>query len=348
MKIRTSLLGLALICGAPASLGATAALPQPADAINLDEELKDYKLPDLWLGKKAPELQVRRTVKGETFTGFKPDRVYVVECWATWCGPCIVAFPHLSELAKTHADKVTVLGVNIWDERTDDADLDEFVKQQGDRMAYTVVRQAMVETDDGEQGSVEANWMAPAGQNGIPAAFIVDGKGMIAWIGHPMSMDEPLQAIVDGSYDLAAESKKAAAAHRAEAWGDRMFELMGAGDSDRIRKIAHALMAGEFKDSPEGLSMLMGVMGNMPGATDEDRAFAIRAGTKACEIDKWENWLPIAQLGLAHGGMENYDEGIRLLKMSKDKCPDEGIRGQIDNIIAEMEADKAEAAGGEG
>jgi hypothetical protein len=32
--------------------------------------------------------------------------------------------------------------------------------------------------------------MEAAGQNGIPTAFLVDTKGNIAWIGHPMSLKE--------------------------------------------------------------------------------------------------------------------------------------------------------------
>ena len=32
----------------------------------------------------------------------------------------------------------------------------------------------------------------PRGQNGIPTAFIVNKEGKIAWIGHPMEMEKPL------------------------------------------------------------------------------------------------------------------------------------------------------------
>ena len=48
------------------------------------------------------------------------------------------------------------------------------------------------------------NWMKAAGQNGIPAAFIVNGSGQVAWIGHPMEMDKPLQKIMSGTWDLKA------------------------------------------------------------------------------------------------------------------------------------------------
>lgn len=40
----------------------------------------------------------------------------------------------------------------------------------------------------------------------IPIAFVVDGKGLVAWIGEPQALDEPLAAVVEGRFDLARES----------------------------------------------------------------------------------------------------------------------------------------------
>jgi tetratricopeptide (TPR) repeat protein len=46
--------------------------------------------------------------------------------------------------------------------------------------------------------------MEAAGQNGIPTSFIVGKTGLIEWIGHPMSMDEPLAEVVSGKWDREA------------------------------------------------------------------------------------------------------------------------------------------------
>jgi hypothetical protein len=56
--------------------------------------------------------------------------------------------------------------------------LKKFVKDQGDKMTYTVAYDADRKMSEG--------WMKPAGQGGIPCAFIVNGEGKIAFIGHPM------------------------------------------------------------------------------------------------------------------------------------------------------------------
>ena len=46
--------------------------------------------------------------------------------------------------------------------------------------------------------------MRAAGQSGIPTAFIVGKTGQVEWIGHPMTMDEPLAQVVAGDWDRAA------------------------------------------------------------------------------------------------------------------------------------------------
>ena len=71
----------------------------------------------LSLGDPAPPLFVSRWIKGQKFDRFEPGKVYVLDFWATWCGPCIESFPHLTRLQKQYADKgVTVIGVSIWEE----------------------------------------------------------------------------------------------------------------------------------------------------------------------------------------------------------------------------------------
>ncbi len=53
--------------------------------------------------------------------------------------------------------------------------------------------------------------MTASGQNGIPTCFIVGKSGQIEWIGHPMSMDEPLTSVVEDKWDreaFATEFKK--------------------------------------------------------------------------------------------------------------------------------------------
>jgi hypothetical protein len=53
-----------------------------------------------------------------------------------------------------------------------------------------------------DNGATGAAYMQAAGMNSIPTAFIVGKDGVLQWIGHPASMDEPLKAVVEGTWQL--------------------------------------------------------------------------------------------------------------------------------------------------
>ncbi len=154
----------------------------------------------LKIGDPAPKLQVAQWVQGEPVKEFKPGTVYIVEFWATWCGPCRASIPHLNQWWQKFKDKgVVVIGQDVWEQ--DDSAVAPFVKKMGDQMTYRV---ALDDKSQEKDGAMAVNWMKAADQNGIPTAFIVNQQGRIAWIGHPMELTEQLlNDIVAGHYDVA-------------------------------------------------------------------------------------------------------------------------------------------------
>ncbi len=168
---------------------------------------------ELTIGSKAPKLEVKKFIKGDEVKNFEKGKIYVVELWATWCGPCLKTIPHLTDLQKKHKD-VTIIGVAIMEE--DQTVVPEFVEELGKKMNYRVAIDLVPEDGDPTDGKVVTNWMKPSEQEGIPTAFIINGEGKIAWIGHPGEMEEPLEKIVDGTWDLAAATEKMAEARAAQ------------------------------------------------------------------------------------------------------------------------------------
>ena len=209
-----SVLALALAAGLAASTAAIAKPVAPAAKEAVKAETKT-----LSVGDKAPGIRVAKFVKGSPVTSFEKGKVYVVEFWATWCGPCKTSIPHLTELQKKHKDSVTMIGVSVWEQ--DQAAVQPFVDKMGDKMDYRV---AIDDVSGSSKGFMAENWMTAAKQGGIPSAFIVDGTGTIAWIGHPMGMDKPLQQIIDGKYDTKAAAIEAKAESEKEAKAEKEME----------------------------------------------------------------------------------------------------------------------------
>lgn len=133
-------------------------------------------------------------LKGGPVPWLEPGRLYLVECWASWCGPCVGTIPHLDAMHRKYGERgLTVIGQNVWEE--DREAIRTFVEQQGDAMSYPVA------VDD---GSFARQWLQAAGVNGIPHAFVVrDGK--LLWRCHPGELkDDDIERMLDGSFDVAA------------------------------------------------------------------------------------------------------------------------------------------------
>ena len=163
----------------------------------------------LTIGSDAPALDVEHWVQnGEgkfgKVTKFEKDKVYVVEFWATWCGPCVASMPHIVETQKKYAEKgVQIVSISNEPKETVEEFLDRKVPRSEKEMTFRDLTKSYCLTTDPD-GSVNESYMEAAGQNGIPCAFIVGKDGKIEWIGHPMQMDEPLKSVVEGKWDRKA------------------------------------------------------------------------------------------------------------------------------------------------
>lgn len=163
----------------------------------------------LKVGDPAPEIKIEKWFNGEGLKSFERGKVYVVEFWATWCGPCIGEIPHLNEIAKKYAKDVVVVGIDGYEKGgTAEQKLEKvanFLKTNNPVQEYLIGFDSTSDTYE--------KWQRASESQGIPNVYIIDRDGTIAFIGHPVYMDleqigNPLKQIVEGTWKDSKERAK--------------------------------------------------------------------------------------------------------------------------------------------
>jgi len=269
----------------------------------------------LTIGDRAPAIDIAHWVKGEKVSRLKKGEVYVIEFWATRCGPCRTSMPHLSALQDEYGEKVTIIGISDEPLETVEAFLakaDEKGRTWNEKICYTL-------TADPDRSAMN-DYFRAASQRGIPCAFIVGRERRVEWIGHPMRMDEPLKAVIDGSWERGPFKKtweqeqvvrkmqmEFSAAERAGEW-DKAEALLNsmlekAPDSPTLRyerfellvgglnrpeegyKVGHAIVK-ENWDNASTLNMIAWYVADDQRVKMRDLDFAMKAARRACELNE--------------------------------------------------------------
>ncbi len=111
----------------------------------------------------APDFTLQ-TLDGEEITLSKlKGKAILLDFWATWCGPCREAVPHLVELYRSYQDRgLEIIGVNL-DKSNPDA-VRTYVK------AFNIPYPIVIAPDE-----VVRNY----GVTGLPTTILIDKEGKI-------------------------------------------------------------------------------------------------------------------------------------------------------------------------
>lgn len=125
------------------------------------------EIPSALIDKPVPDF-VLNPVDGMQLPGFadedlKKGKVTVVNVWASWCAPCRIEHPLLTELAKR--PDIQLFGMNYKDEPPNAV---EFLNTLGQPFAA-------VGMDRDGRTAIDF------GVYGVPETFVVDGQGMIRY-----------------------------------------------------------------------------------------------------------------------------------------------------------------------
>ncbi len=203
--------------------------------------------------------------------------------------PCIESIPHLSELASKHPS-IVFLGVSVLEESTDDH-IKSFVDKMGEKMAYRVAY-------SGNKDGMAETWLKPAFQDGIPTSFVVKG-GSIQWIGHPNDLDDVLERITKGTFDLVASQRSFEAqleATKARMAADAAFLAAVALREKGMQQDAERALDQAVEKYPR-LKMSSERLRYEWLAEDDPQAWLIQT-EKLAETGKPENWQRIVSFAL--------------------------------------------------
>lgn len=296
----------------------------------LEELLPNERTPELWIESPAPALRLSHFSRGEPIHSLEPGQVYIIEMWATWCGPCIAAFPHLASLQEKYGDRVSIIGVNIWEQAEGVARVelvDGFVAEHTE-MAYTVAIE--------EETSMAETWMKPAGRNGIPAAFIVDAKGKIAWMGHPLAIDEPLDQIINGGYDIEAVKHKKWIGHLTSVAYDQMLIAEHENETDRLLDVCKTLVYDAYAESAQPLNAISWRLLGYEDATPGILRVAYDAAVQACELTDWQDWMILDTYALAAFKNGDHESAVKWQNKAIELAPEaskDELRPQLERFL---------------
>jgi thiol-disulfide isomerase/thioredoxin len=330
------------------------------------QEKKDNKTAKLAIGDAAPALtKVTVWLNGTPVQAFDKDKVYVLEFWATWCGPCIAAMPHLTELAKENAGKgLVVIGVTNKDDNGNTKEsVTKFVdKNKGTKLGYAVAY------SDGEENYNA--YMEAAGQNGIPCSFVIGKDGKIAYIGHPMNLDDVLPKVLDGTWKGKADAdaleqrekdfegvmeaaqkkpedglaklaefakKYPEKAKQDDVKGMQVYMLLAAKKFDDAKPLAEELIAAAEKKKKAEVAGPAIAFADVEGNPDKKHFdVGLKALETALKLDDKDLRTLITAVQV-YTGAGDKEKAAAFAKKAIEAAPDDRTRKQVEKLVGEMQ-----------
>ena len=119
--------------------------------------------------------------RGEVETGLPRDEIWVLDFWASWCGPCLRALPELEKIAKDYENRgVRVVGVN---REPNDLPAAKAVLKEADPRFRSVVDRGQLAREVGLQV--------------LPTTYLLDRSGQVKFL-HLGALDaDALRAAID-------------------------------------------------------------------------------------------------------------------------------------------------------
>ncbi|SDA93645.1 hypothetical protein [Sinorhizobium sp. NFACC03] len=159
--------------------------------------------------------------------------------WNAGCVGCLHAVGELAKFAEPLG--VPVYGIAVL---VRDVEATAAAAAQGNDKTVLALEDRPAATSGLSRGAVTREWLEASGRDGVPTTNVIDGAGVLAWIGDPEDAKPVVAAVLDGTWDFPA----ARVAWR-EAISDDAFVRKQA-----LREVMDALTAGRMADAAEAIA----------------------------------------------------------------------------------------------
>ncbi len=131
-----------------------------------EQKVQERRLPTFHLKTTNDQnITIEVTKDGWNFKEY-PNKVVLLNFFATWCPPCKAEIPHLNNLVKEYKDDFIVIAVLVEENKTNE-EINEFIKQ------YNIIYPV---TNTPENFNVAG---AVGGVDSIPAMYLFTKKGLV-------------------------------------------------------------------------------------------------------------------------------------------------------------------------
>jgi thiol-disulfide isomerase/thioredoxin len=280
MTLRVAATLLLLVMSRPAS---SAVAGQPAEA--------PASAAPLSVGDAAPPLSIEQWIRGDPIQRLLPGTVYVLDFSAPWCAPCMAMLPHMSMLQGRFAAQgvrfVAVFGPDSAGTSPEQVKTLFGAWREPEPAHFAVAYDARGNRSepalDMFYGRTAAAYLEGAGLDGIPAVFVVDRQGRVAWIGQPAQVAAVVEQVVAGAWDLQSAGERYRAARAAD---ERLLRFKADLDAGRVAAAmaeAKRLAEGPYAEDSGALRVIASAIAAaaQAGAAGLDLRLAVSAIVRA-------------------------------------------------------------------
>ncbi len=123
----------------------------------------------------APTLRFTDWINAKNEKNILEGKPIVLEFWASWCGPCVKAFPHFNKLTEKYSDKISFIAVNAHESKEI---IENFLIKQ------KLSSYAALDEDKYLYNALDIQT--------IPVTIIIDKNGMLRWRGIATDLTEEI------------------------------------------------------------------------------------------------------------------------------------------------------------